>query len=390
MPQYWLMMGVAVLASVIAGCHSEATEEPASTAPLVSVALVVERQVIHWDEFNGRVEAAETIVLRPRVSGHIVKVNFQEGQTVNRGDLLFEIDARNYRAALSRAEADLASAQAQASLARSMATRAQRLIASNAVSTEDLEQRLAAAAQAEARVQFAQAAVETATLELDFTQVRAPISGRAGRALVTAGNLVSPEEQESILTTLVSVDPVHVYFDSDERTYLRYTRMVRAGERPDESNGGVPVNVGLVGEEGHPHVGLVNFIDNRVDADTGTVRMRGTLPNPDGLLTPGLYARVRLQGSGPFQAVLIDEKAVMTDQEHKYVYVVDENNIAKRRDISLGRIADGLRIVGEGLKTGDRVILNGIQKVTHSGMPVQVKLVPMESQRVVLKSAGSH
>ncbi|NYT79702.1 efflux RND transporter periplasmic adaptor subunit [Alcaligenaceae bacterium] len=379
-----------LLASLLAGCHSQAAEEPTPNQPSVSIALVVQRQVIQWDDFNGRVEAVETIALRPRVSGHIEKINYREGQTVTRGDVLFEIDARSYRAALTRAEADLASALANASLARSEAARAQRLVSLKAVSTEELEQRRAASAQADASVQFARAAVETARLELDFTQVRAPISGRAGRALVTAGNLVSSEGTENILTTLVSLDPMHVHFDSDERTYLRYAQMVRTGERPDERNGGVPVNIGLVGEDGHPHAGQVDFIDNRLDPDTGTIRARATLSNLDGLLTPGLYARVRLQGSVPFKAVLVDDKAVMTDQDRKYVYIVDENDTAKRRDVSLGRLAEGLRIVEKGLQQGDRVIVNGIQKITHSGMPVQVQVVPMEPQRVALQSVGSY
>lgn len=378
-----------LLAAFLAGCQSQAAEEPAPSQPSVSIVFVVERQVIHWDEFNGRIEAVETVALRPRVSGHIEKINYREGQTVTRGDVLFEIDARGYQAALTRAEADLASARAHASLARSEASRAQRLASLKAVSAEELEQRRAASAQADAAVQFAQAAVETARLELDFTQVRAPISGRAGRALVTVGNLVSSEGSENILTTLVSLDPMHVHFDSDERTYLRYAQMVRTGKRPDERNGGVPVNIGLVGEGGHPHAGQVDFIDNRVDPDTGTIRARATLSNPDGLLTPGLYARVRLQGSVPFKAVLVDDKAVMTDQDRKYVYIVDENDTAERRDVSLGRLVEGLRIVEKGLQQGDRVIVNGIQKITHTGMPVRVQVVSMEPQRFALQSADS-
>lgn len=378
-----------LLTVFLVGCHSQAAEEQTPNQPLVSIAPVVERQIIQWDDFNGRIEAVETVALRPRVSGHIEKINYREGQTVTRGDVLFEIDARGYQAALTRAEADLASARAHASLARSEASRAQRLVSLKAVSAEELERRRAASAQADAAVKFAQAAVETARLELDFTRVRAPISGRAGRALVTVGNLVSSEGTENILTTLVSLDPMHVHFDSDERTYLRYAQMVRTGERPDERNGGVPVNIGLVGEDGHPHVGQVDFIDNRVDPDSGTIRARATLSNPDGLLTPGLYARVRLQGSIPFKAVLVDDKAVMTDQDRKYVYIVDENNEAKRRDVSLGRLAEGLRIVENGLQQGDRVIVNGIQKITHSGMPVQVQVVAMAPQHVALQSADS-
>lgn len=378
----WLLTPL-LLAAITSGCDSQPGEEPTPIPPSVSVAFVVESEVIQWDNFNGRVEAVERVALRPRVSGYIEKVNYREGQTVNRGDVLFEIDNRSYRAALTRAEADLTRAQAQTSLARSKAARVHKLVSVNAASIEELEQRRGAVTQAEANMQFAQAAVKTARLDLDFTKVRAPISGRTGRALVTEGNLVSSVGQASILTTLVSQDPVHVHFDSDERTYLRYTQMARAGERPDERNGGVPVKIELVGEEGYPHSGRVDFIDNHVEPTTGTIRARATLSNPSGLLTPGLYARVRVQGSGPFQAVLVDDKAVMTDQDRKYVYIVDKSNTALRRDIRLGRKAKGLRIVEEGLQQGDRVVVNGIQKVTYSGMPVQVKGVPMESQRIV-------
>ena len=369
---------LALAVAGIAGCRSEAADAPAAPPPpQVSAAEVLVREVIQWDDFNGRIEAVDSVALRPRVSGYIEKVNYREGLNVKQGDVLFEIDARSYRAALARAEADLARARTQAALARSESARAKKLASLQAVSVEEFEQRRAAADQAQANVQFAQAAVDSAKLDLEFTRVRAPISGRASRALVTVGNLVSADGQASVLTTLVSQDPVHVHFDSDERTYLRYAGMARRGERPDERNGGVPVQVALVGEDGFPHQGKVDFVDNRVDPATGTIRARATLSNADGLLTPGLYARVRLQGSGKFTAMLIDDKAVMTDQSRKYVYVVDEKGTAQRRDVSLGRKADGLRIVEAGLVKGDRVIVNGIQKVFMPGMPVQAQVVQM-------------
>ncbi|HFS8925603.1 TPA: efflux RND transporter periplasmic adaptor subunit [Pseudomonas aeruginosa] len=370
------LAAASLLALSLAGCNSDAADAVAAPPPTVSVAPVSVRKIVLWDEFNGRVEAVESVALRPRVSGYIDRVNYEEGQIVKRGDVLFEIDARSYRAALARAEADLARARTQAALARSEAARAQKLASLQAASTEELEQRHAAADQAQANVQFAQAAVETAKLDLSFTQVRSPITGRAGRALVTAGNLVSADGQASILTTVVSLNPVHVHFDVDERTYLRYAHMARNGERPDQRSESIPVQVGLVGENGYPHAGNVDFVDNRVDAATGTIRARATLVNPDGLLTPGLYARVRLPGSGSFEAMLIDDKAILTDQSRKYVYVIDENNTAQRRDITLGRKAEGLRIVEEGLNPGDRVIVNGIQKVSV-GMPVTAQDIEM-------------
>ncbi|WP_442951970.1 efflux RND transporter periplasmic adaptor subunit [Orrella sp. JC864] len=375
-----LLLAAAVLTA--AGCRSEAADDAGPPpAPQVSAAAVIEREIVQWDDFHGRIEAVQSVALRPRVSGYIEKVNYREGQLVREGDVLFEIDARSYRAALARAQADLARARTRAALARSEAARAAKLASLQAISTEELEQRRAAVEQAQADVLFAQAAVDSAKLDLGFTQVRAPITGRAGRALVTEGNLVTADGQASVLTTLVSIDPIHVHFDADELSYLRYAAMSRRGERPDERNGGVPVAVGLVGEEGYPHPGRVDFIDNRVDPATGTIRARATLANPDGLLTPGLYARVRLQGSGRFKALLIEDRAVMTDQDRKYVYVVDEQGRAQRRDVTLGRKAEGLRIVEQGLAPGEQVIVNGTQKVFFPGMPVQAQIVEMAPQQ---------
>ncbi|RYF60201.1 MAG: efflux RND transporter periplasmic adaptor subunit [Comamonadaceae bacterium] len=372
------LFAASLLAIAIAGCSSEASEPAAAPpAPTVSAAEVVVRDIVQWDEFNGRIEAVDSVELRPRVSGYIEKVNYREGQTVREGDVLFEIDPRTYKAAYARAQADLARARSQAALSRSEAARAQKLASLKAASTEELEQRRAAADQAQANVLFAQAALDTAKLDLDFTQVRAPITGRAGRALVTTGNFVSVGAQSSVLTTLVSQDPVHVHFDSDEASYLRYAGMSRRGERPDERGAGVPVSVALVGETGFSHKGRVDFVNNRVDSATGTIRARATLANPDGLLTPGLYARVRLQGSGTFTAMLVDDKAVMTDQNRKYVYVVDAQGHAQRRDVTLGRKSQGLRIVQAGLAAGDRVIVNGTQKVFMPGMPVNAETVKM-------------
>lgn len=385
-----VLLAPLLLALAVSGCRSQAAEDTAPAAPTVGVAPALSRQIIQWDDFSGHIEAVESVALRPRVSGYIEKITYQEGQIVQRGDVLFEIDARSYQAALNQAEAELARARTRERLARSEFVRAQKLVAVQAVSTEMLEQRRAAVEQAQADVQSAQAAVAQNRLDLDFTKVRAPITGRAGRALVTVGNLVTADGQDSVLTTLVSQDPVYVHFDSDERTYLRYARMSRNGERPDERNGGVPVQVGLTGEAGYPHAGRVDFIDNRVDTGTGTIRVRATLPNPDGHLTPGLYARVRLQASSAFDAVLIDDKAIMTDQDRKYVYVVDEQNAAQRRDIRLGRKSDGLRVVEQGLEPGERVVVTGIQKVFFPGMTVAVQEAPMAPLQLAQQSNASH
>ncbi len=369
----------ALAAAVLAACSGSHAGEAGMPPPEVSAAPVLVKQVSQWDEFSGRVEAVQSVELRPRVSGYIDKVNYVEGQEVKKGDVLFSIDARSYQAAFNQAQAELARARTQASLTRNEAERARRLSEQQAIATETWEQRRAAADQAGAQVQAAQAALDAARLDLEFTKVRAPIDGRAGRALVTAGNLVTAGDAASVLTTLVSLDTVHVYFDADESTFLRYAQMARKGERPSEREQALPVKVGLSGEEGFPHDGKVDFLDNQVARSTGTIGVRALLDNRERLFTPGLFARVRLLGSGEIQAMLIDDKAVLTDQDRKYVYVVDKDGKAQRKDVRLGRSAEGLRIVELGLAAGDKVIVDGVQKVFMPGMPVQAKPVAMQA-----------
>lgn len=370
----------ALALAILAACSGSHAEEPgAPPAPEVSAAPVLVKQVSQWDEFSGRVEAVENVDLRPRVSGYIDKVNYIEGQEVKKGDVLFTIDARSYQAEYDRARAEVARARTQSTLARGESERAKRLSEQQAISTETWEQRRAASDQAGAQLQAAQAALDAAALNLEFTKVRAPINGRAGRAMVTAGNLVSAGDAASVLTTLVSLDKVHVYFDADEATFLRYAQMARKGERPSERDESLPVRIGLSGEQGFPHEGKVDFLDNQVTRSTGTIRVRALLDNADRQFTPGLFARVQLLGSGQFQAMLIDDRAVLTDQDRKYVYVVDKDGKAQRRDIALGRSAEGLRIVENGLAAGDKVIVDGVQKVFMPGMPVQAKPVAMQS-----------
>ena len=368
-------LAIAVLAACSGGHAEEAGMPP---PPEVHAAPVLVKQVSQWDEFSGRVEAVQNVELRPRVSGYIDKVNYVEGQEVKKGDVLFLIDARTYQAAYEQANAELARARTQASLARSESERARRLSEQQAISTETWEQKRAAADQAAADVQAAKAALDAAALNLEFTKVRAPINGRAGRAMVTAGNLVTAGDAASVLTTLVSLDTVHVYFDADEATFLRYAQMARKGERPSERDQALPVQIGLAGEQGFPHEGKVDFLDNQVVRSTGTIGVRALLDNADRQFTPGLFARVRLLGSGQFQAMLVDDKAVLTDQDRKYVYVVDKDGKAQRKDVQLGRTADGLRIVEAGLAAGDKVIVDGVQKVFMPGMPVQAKPVAMQ------------
>ncbi|AWV08852.1 acriflavin resistance protein AcrA [Lysobacter maris] len=361
----------AAISLVVAGCGSQASTPDAMPPAEVSVAQVLNQDVRPWDEFTGRVSAIESVELRPRVSGYVERVAFDEGQEVAKGDLLFVIDQRRYRAELERAQAELARARSEAQLARTQDRRAQSLVEAKAISREEFESRRAGRSQAEAAVRAAEAAVANARLDLQFTEVRAPIAGRAGRALVTAGNLAQADA--TVLTTLVSLDPVHVYFEADEQTWQRYSAQA-GGKRAVEDNA---VRVGLAGEDGHPHEGRVDFVDNRIDTGTGTIRARAVLPNPDRLLTPGLFARVQLQGRDSHSAMLIDEKAVLTDQDRKYVYVLGEGNTAVRKDVQLGRDVGDLREVTSGLEAGDKVVVHGVQKIFFPGMPVAPTTVEM-------------
>ncbi|MCD9032156.1 efflux RND transporter periplasmic adaptor subunit [Luteimonas sp. Y-2-2-4F] len=365
--------GLALLcAALLAACSGHAEPGDAPPPPEVSVAEVVARPVVEWDEYTGRVVAPETVELRPRVSGYVDRVAFEEGDEVRKGDLLFVIDPRPYRATLARAEAQLAQARSQAQLADAQNVRAGELVAVSAISREDFEARDAGASQARAAVRAAEAAVASARLDLQFTEVRSPIDGRAGRAMATAGNLATADLTS--LTTVVSLDPVHVYFETDEQRYLHYQSLMRNGTRETDGN---PVRVGLANERGHPHAGRVDFVDNRVDSGTGTIRARAVVPNPDRVFTPGLFARVQLAAGRQREALLIDDRAVLTDQDRKYVYVIGEGDTAQRRDIVPGRVVDGLRVVEEGLAPGDRIIVHGVQKVFMPGMPVRPVAVAM-------------
>ncbi|HII4349579.1 TPA: efflux RND transporter periplasmic adaptor subunit [Enterobacter cloacae] len=370
-------LGVMLLSVLLVGCDNSVAQNAAPPAPAVSAADVVVKSISQWDSFNGRIEAVESVQLRPRVSGYIDKVNYTDGQEVKKGEVLFTIDDRTYRAALEQAQANLARAKTQASLAQSEANRTDKLVNTNVVSREEWEQRRSAATQAQADIRAAQAAVDAAQLNLDFTKVTAPIDGRASRALITSGNLVTAGDTASVLTTLVSQKTVYVYFDVDESTYLHYQNLARSGQGASSNNTALPVEIGLTGEEGYPHQGKVDFLDNQLTPSTGTIRMRALLDNAQRQFTPGLFARVRLPGSAEFKATLIDDKAVLTDQDRKYVYIVDKEGKAQRRDITPGRLADGLRIVRQGLNPGDKVIVEGLQKVFMPGMPVNAKTVAM-------------
>lgn len=360
------------------GCDRRAAAgtQQAPPAPEVGVARVLTRSVREWDGFSGRVAAVEAVQVRPRVSGYVDRIAYTEGQEVAKGDLLFVIDPRRYRANLAQAEADLARAGSEARLAESQNRRAEALLKTNAISRDEVDTRNSSLAQANAAVKAAQAAVANARLDLEFTEVRSPVAGRAGRALLTLGNLAQADT--SVLTSVVSTDPVYVYFEGDEQSLLRYQALARKGERAELHN---PVRVALAGEEGYPHLGKVDFIDNQVDSATGTFHARAVLPNPDRVFTPGLFARVELEGGVDFEATLVDDKAVLTDQDRKYVYVVDADGKAQRKDVVTGRTVDGLRVVSAGLDRGDRVVVQGVQKIFMPGMPVQARDVAMDAEQ---------
>ncbi|GGX87723.1 MexE family multidrug efflux RND transporter periplasmic adaptor subunit [Litchfieldella qijiaojingensis] len=379
-----MLLGLAFLA----GCDTQAdSAQQQPPPPEVSVAEVVVKDVSFWDEFTGHIEAVETVELRPRVAGYIERINYTEGQIVDKGDVLFVIDQRPYRAELARAEADLQRAQARAELARAEAARAEALAQTRAISREELDQRRAASAEAEADVLAARAVVETASLNMEYTEVRAPIAGRTGRALVTAGNLVS---DTTPLTSIVSLDQVHVHFFADEQSYLRYGAMERSGERPSSREERTPVRVGLASDIGYPYEGEVDFVDNQLDTSAGTILMRAVLDNRDGRFAPGMFARVQLRGNDSDNALLIDDKAVLTDQDRKYVYVVDDQGVAVRKDVQLGRMAEGLRVINSGLDPGDRVVVRGAQRIFFPGMPVAAQNVDMSDSPLTVDLSAAH
>ncbi|MFL6548918.1 MAG: efflux RND transporter periplasmic adaptor subunit [Povalibacter sp.] len=365
-------------AIVVSGCSSKAANAPVAPATQVTVAAALERNVTEWDEFTGRLEAVESVEIRPRVTGYIESVNFTEGSIVKKNDLLFVIDQRPYRAALDKAAAELTRAKARAELAHSDVARSEKLLAIKAVSQEEYDERLNAAREADASVGAAQAAVETAQLDLSFTRVTAPITGRISKAAVTAGNLVTGgSNTATLLTTLVSVDPIYVSFEGDEQVYLKYTELARRGDRSSSRDAANPVQMGLANETGYPHTGSMVFVDNQIDPHTGTIRARASFSNKDGYFTPGLFARVKLLGHNAYSAVLVDDRAIGTDQSQKFVYVVDGDNKVSYRTVKIGRLTDGLRIVQEGLTSGEKVVVNGMQRI-HPGSVVQPEVVAMD------------
>ncbi|WP_296268143.1 multidrug efflux RND transporter periplasmic adaptor subunit MexE [Pseudomonas sp. UBA6562] len=370
LPLRFPLAALAVLVISACGRAPDAVQAPA--APKVTVAKVIEQPINEWDEFTGRLEAPETVEVRPRVSGQIDRVAFTEGAQVKQGDLLFQIDPRPFQAEVRRLEAQLQQARANASRSDNEAQRGARLRDSNAISAELAESRSSAAAEAKAGVAAIQAQLDLARLNLSFTRVTAPIAGRVGRAQFTAGNIVSADVTP--LTTLVSTDKVYAYFDADERVYLKYAQLARQGQRGQTT----PVYLGLSNEVDTPHLGQMNFVDNQVNPRTGTIRGRAVFDNGDGAFTPGLYARLKLVGSAQYDAVLINDEAVGTDLGKKFVLVMDKDDTAAYRSVELGPKLEGLRIVRSGLGKDDRIVVKGLQRV-RPGSKVTPQEAPMAS-----------
>jgi multidrug efflux system membrane fusion protein len=357
-------MGAAALLLLLNGCDKSAPASTAPPPPNVTVNQPTRRDVVEWAEYQGRMEAVDRVEVSARVTGYLQSVNFKDGAEVKKGDLLFVIDPRPYQAVLDRAEADLQQAQTRFELASNDMARATRLLKARAISVEEADSRSKTERAANSAILSARASVEAAQLDMDYTRVTAPISGRIGRKMITEGNLVNGNQgQSTVLATIVSLDPIYCYFDADESSILKYQQLAREGKGDNIRDGKMICELQLGDETGFPRKGVLDFVDNQVDASTGTLSVRGVFANPDRMLQPGFFARVRVPGSVKYSALLIPDLAVGTDQGQKFVYVVDDKNTVGYRTVQLGPLEDGLRVVREGLQTNDWVIVNGLMSV---------------------------
>jgi len=371
-----VLLGLVAIAAIVlysSAGHSRGKPPVAAQPPLpqVEVAEVIHRPLREWEEFSGRLQAVNTVDVRPRVSGYVDRVAFTDGARVKKGQLLFQIDPRPFQAEVERLVAERTRSVSDLALAKANRARAERLISAHAVSREEYERQVAAEASAQGALGSIDASLQEARLNREFTEVRAPIDGHVSRAIITAGNLVT---SASLLTTLVSDDPVYVYFDTDEQTYLRYAKAKQSQARA--STGVSDIYIGLVDEDGYPHPGQLDFIDNQVDATTGTIRARAALANPDGRYTPGLFARVRLIGGEDRDSVLIEDRAVGTDLSKKFVLTLTKDNRIEYRLVELGPEINGLRVVTQGLAPNDVIVVNGLQHV-RPGQSVAATRVAM-------------
>ncbi len=373
-----LVVAAGLLLFLFNGCGSKTAQSLPPAPPVVTVAPVEQREITEWEEFTGRTEAVEAVEVRPRVAGHIQEVRFQAGQLIKKGDVLFVIDPRWYQAEFDRRRAEYEQARVRLENAERNAGRAARLLASKAIANEAADATESQFQEAKAGLLAAKSLMESARLDLEFTEVRAPIDGRVSRALLTAGNYVSGAG--SLLTTLVSVDPIYVYVDVDEASLLKFNAL--ADERNVAGEGKIPVELELTDEEGFPHRGVVESFDNKLDPNTGTILLRAIFPNPEGRIVPGLFARIRVPTSGSRPAFLIEETAIATDQAQKYVLTLGKGNTVEYRRVTLGPAVDGKRIVREGLQAGEKIVVKGLQRA-RPGLPVS----PEEQQTASLSDA---
>jgi RND family efflux transporter MFP subunit len=365
-----------LFALALASCHEKAQSQAAAPAPPVTVALPVKRTVTDWDEFTGRFEAMQEVEVRARVGGFVNSVEFKDGAIVREGDLLYTIDPRPFEAVVLQAQGQLDDAHAKAELAKRDLERGLTLVQTSAVSEQVVDQRREALQAARAAETQAEGALKAAQLNVEFTHVVAPITGRVSRHLVTPGNLVQGSEGGStLLTSIVSLDPIYIYFDVDEATYQRNSKLWSEGKRPSSRDTPNPVQVALTGETNPSHEGKMDFLDNRLDESTATLRSRAIIPNKDLSILPGQFGRVRIIGSSPYETLLIPDAAVATDQSRKIVFVVKKDNTVEARPVVLGPLDDGLRVIREGLNAEDHVIVDGLQRAR-----VGAKVTPKMAQ----------
>jgi multidrug efflux system membrane fusion protein len=374
-----------VLFVALSGCKKSAPPAQSQGPLPVNVITAVEKDVTEWDEFTGRIEAVESVDIRPRVSGYITEIPFKAGSLVKKNDLLFVIDRRPYRADLDQASAEAERAEAQLKLAQIEVDRAKELRAKNTISASEFDQKAAGFQVASAALRAAQAAKAAAALNFEFTEIRSPIDGRVSNERVTVGNLVQPGAAEtSILTTVVSTDPLYVYMDADENTVLKYIRLSQEGKRTSARQQKMAAYAQLANETGFPHEGIIEFVDNRLDPNTGTLRARAVFKSWSDLLTPGFFVRTRILGAETYRAILVDDKVISSQQGVKYVFVVKPDNTIERRNIETGPLFEGKRIVKTGLKDAEHVVSTRLQ-ILQPGMPVQ----PIPEQKPEAASTSS-
>ncbi|MDR0532418.1 MAG: efflux RND transporter periplasmic adaptor subunit [Verrucomicrobiales bacterium] len=356
---------------LISGCNRQQASAPMQKPPVVTIAPAQQQEVVEWEEFTGRTEAVEAVEVRPRVNGHIDEVLFQAGQLVKKGDVLFQIDPRWYQAEVDRRQAEYEQAKVRLDNSERDAKRAASLLADHALSIEEADNAEAQYQEAKAALLATKAQLESAQLDLDYTKVRAPITGKVSRALLTAGNYVSGDAgSATLLTTLVSVDPIYVYADVDETSLLKFNKLAsELSAQSNDSNGKIPVQLALTDENGYPHQGYVESFDNHVNANSGTIVMRVVFPNPDGRIVPGLFARVRVPATKQYAAIVVDETAVGTDQGQKFVLTLNDKNVVQYQQVQLGPVIDGKRIIRSGLQPGEKIVVNGLYRA-RPGLPV--------------------